>query len=440
MKKYSFIALVVLTLMSSAACVRLNLLPPEDFSDSPWAVDKTLPVPIQFGQGDIFQIESKAGDSPISTANFNGKHFAVSAVPRDPGSTGNLNMHMYRATADDLLLNSAMAINNNGQIQFVDFDNGDEPINYYYPMYKNGVDPVNYTFVAYRTTTEDVAEPKLVDAGGGNLVRYIDFDLNPEDNNADVLWAASGDPATFTHGGHDYDGFNADYARMTRLYKAGGIVNPELNFVHCASCITIKVKAEDSDKLKQLTGDVRNFTIMNLRISHFYDRARLSLPSGLLQGRGSVTSSEFLIDSSLQTDIPSVLNPAVDSTVNSIGKLTNTPLVYGEFFMVPMVNDADIDLTAEGYTTGQIKVGSGVTLSFDLLGKNAEDHPITKSVDLPFPEYASSGYGAYLPGQKYTYTITVKNPEQIVITTSVANYTDFNASGGTYLGDPEIAI
>ena len=275
MRSFSFIALAVATL-SLAACARKDILPPGDpFADKPWVIDETLPVPIRFGKGDLFQIETKGTETALTS--LAGKKVAITALTS------------FEEVRSDTLDKKTMLFN--GDIATVDadgnvsFDAG----NHYYPMPGQEDTVRNYSFYAYRITTDenttDETDDKTPVIGeSGHLNDYIDFDLNPETNNVDVLWAKAQ--------AKDYSGLQGFNAKYIRAVTAAGEAAkaefyPKFAFTHSAAAIRFKVKSDGTEKseYQQKTGDACDFTIDSITVGGIYNKVRLSLATGALTKR-----------------------------------------------------------------------------------------------------------------------------------------------------------
>ena len=508
MKKYSFIALVVLTLTSLlAACVRLDLLPPEDFSDSPWAVDKTLPVPILFGQGDIFQIETKSGDAPIINASeLEGKHFAVFSIAHDDGKSlstdiGYISDDVPSQTDNPrLLLNGAFAKSVDGKVSFRNAS--DEMVTHYYYQPGNNDTKYNYMFMAYKILAEkasytdsDLESLKVQLLDDGSRLRYgVYFDMNPEDNNVDVMYAYCPAPVDPLNG---YYGYNAEYARQARVLGVLETHQPQFAFNHLASSVHIRVKVDGADDAARLTtvssmlkkpGDANDFTISDINVKGIWSRALLSFTSQILtktttgaNGNSSVNKyyaydgdpvtpwvanspgGHYFMDSNgfvlrqtvgaetLEYDpvhdvitsngtglpmdvstpqlIPSSLggNETIEGNVDLNTESNGLEYSTG-FYIIPKRKNDSVSLSPD--PTPDYTDSTPLTIQFTMT--NQAGVPVTKSATLPWP-----AEGAYRAGYSYTYYITIKAPELIVITTSVSAYNEYT---GSYETSEEIPI
>lgn len=422
MNRYFLIALTSLT-VCVAACTQKELLPADPFADKPWMVDPTIPVPIQLGNTDVFAVETKASDLEQVTS-MDGVHFAVTAVPRSSLTSTPAEDFAAVDSEDKLPLKGVMAESTAGTIGFLTATGGTS-VNYYYPQQGSNEERTNYSFYAYRTTTEDVDEPAAWNADA--IRTYVDFTLEPQDHNVDVLYAYSGNAAPKVVDAVTYQGYNAEFIRK------GGTA-PSLAFYHKAACLKFVVVAETAGAETALAmepGDQRDFKIKDLEIVGLYESVRLNLT-----GSTATPQSENLL-TPLPESSPTDKNTPGDWKQVYKGNKTISPIVYnggngtvyGYVFIAPGKNgDFDTDPSVP-------QRACPVSIRFKTVAKDAanDDGVSTAVVDLPYPSYESSpANGAYLPGYCYTYKIKVKSPEKFVISSSVAApFTDFT---GDYLG------
>lgn len=358
MRSFSFIALAVATL-SLAACARKDILPPGDpFADKPWAIDETLPVPIRFAKGDLFGIETKGTETALTS--LAGKKVAITTLTSFAEVTS--------ATPDKkaMLFNGDIATVAAGGN--VSFDAG----NHYYPMPGQEETARNYSFYAYRITTDGTDAKPLI-GESGRLNDYIDFDLNPETNNVDVLWAKA--EATDFQG---KSGFNARYIRAVAAAGEEADYYPKFAFSHSAAAIRFKVKSDGTEQseYQQIAGDVCDFTIDYITVGGIYNNVRLSLATGALT---KANSSD--VAAAFRQSPAAAVVPAPD------------PVNFGnDLFIVPGSEPKTISVhftDKEGT--------SGATLSSNLLVPS----------------------GGYVAGTCYTYTIVIASPQQVTMTASL---------------------
>ena len=421
MKKYSFIALAIIAGILPG-CTHKELLPGGDpFNDAPWAVDRTLPVPINLGTGDIFQIETKSSESPVSNAAaLEGKHFAVTAIAKSDSDRAADFSQLTSAVADPssesrLLLNSAYAKCAGGKIAFV--DGAGNAISKYYPQPASNETHHLYSFYAYRCLpegTESYESAMQLGLVGGHLSPVINFELEPESHNVDVLWAFSGFPTTYTYSGVDYDGYNAAFARAARLGGDLADNTPSLSFSHLASCIHIKVKVAGNtaserlatlETLKKdaLLGDTSDFLIDSIRISGIEAHLSMNIQTGEL-----------------------ARNTAQESTLSTLFRIEGSQLI-------PVLNSTATDVDPVEYGTGVFILprrysDSATPLHIKFRVTDKVGNVSWKETDLPWPTAR-----VYEPGYSYTYYIVINSVESVSINASVESYTDYS---GTFEDEP----
>ena len=399
MNRYFFIALASLT-VCAAACTQKELLPADPFADAPWVFDKTLPVPIEFGSGELFSIETKASEQPIT--DLEGKHFAIVATD----AFANVTSATPLDGDDHLLLNGAMAKSVSGVAKFV--DGSDNVIKRYYPLPGGTEHPeLNYTFYAYRTTAEDTSEPALA-MNGSSLDTNIDFELNPESNNIDVLWASA---AATTYSGKA--GFNAEYMRQIKAAGEEATYQPALNFTHAASCIHIMVKSDGADAAARAataatfvqdagSGDTQSLTVSDVKISNVKTYVRLNVATGALT----------------EVDFHSPQTAATEYAIQDGSAIT------------PDSSEDGIEYGKGIYVAPGARGTSRYGISFKVTDKKGHESVMSGTLALP------SG-GSYQAGYGYKYSIVVKSVEEISIVTSISAYTDYT---GTYESGYDIVV
>lgn len=369
MRSFSFIALAVATL-SLAACARKDILPPGDpFADKPWVIDETLPVPIRFAKGDLFQIETKGTETALtSLTSLTGKKVAITALT----SFG----EVTSATPDKktMLFNGDIATVKDGNVSF---DAG----NHYYPMPGQEETARNYSFYAYRITTNGTdAKYKPALGENGRLNDYIDFDLDPETNNVDVLWAEAL--------AEDFDGKSGFNARYIRAVTAAGEAAkakfyPKFAFTHSAAAIRFMVKSDGTEQseYQQKTGDACDFTIDYITVGGIYNKVRLSLATGVLTKSSDVS---------------------------------NTFRHYPAAAIVPAPDDPDDpdDSVDFGNDLFIVPGSEPKTISVHFTDKEGTKGA-THSSNLSVPP------GGYVAGHIYTYTIVIASPQQVTMTASL---------------------
>ncbi len=368
MRSFSFIALAVATL-SLAACARKDILPPGDpFADKPWVIDETLPVPIRFGKGDLFQIETKGTETALTS--LAGKKVAITAL------TSFTEVRDSTPDKKTMLFNGDIATVAAGGN--VSFDVG----NHYYPMPGQEDTVRNYSFYAYRITTDGKDAKKPLIGKSGSLNDYIDFDLNPETNNVDVLWAKA--LAEDYSGG--LQGFNARYIRAVTAAgeAAKAKFYPKFAFTHSAAAIRFMVKSAvgtTQSDYEKADKDACDFTIDSITVGGIYNNVRLSLATGALAKADS-------------SDVAAAFRqyPAA-AVVPAPG-----PVNFGnDLFILP---GSDPKTISVHFTDKEGTPGA------------------TSSSNLSVPP------GGYVAGHIYTYTIVIASPVQMSISATLGDWTE----------------
>ncbi len=397
MKKYHFIALAVCCGFLWA-CQKDG--PTENpFADAPWAIDETLPVPIQVNAPSP-QTKSDAFDS------LDGVRLKVLAYDTANGGGLMLGKELSAIGADGA----------NANLQFYSDDYSGTVI-YYYPFTSNEQDRKNYTFFAYHAPAS--ATSGFDEVSGDYLVK---FPLNPTANE-DILVAAvaaepynlatdimdPSDASRVRYAAGSYDGFNARYQRITRLVGVDVAVahQPKLNFSHAAARIIINVKAADSNAASSFASSVRTVRLTKFLQAHAKENVCLNVSDALsIVDYANPTLAESVLTwdaSSADVATPYTLNttvaPARTPTTTAVALHADNSL-----FIVP--GNDQITIT---YETTNSTTPEGQETSVD--------------VALVVPE------DGYLPGRTYVYNLVMDSDEAVSIVTNLAAWT--NGSFGT---------
>ena len=178
MKKYSFIAIVVLAAFMAAACSRSKLSPEAD--ENAWMYDETLPVPIQLGANDIPDLVTTKALPVVSTDQLK---FKVLMMDINEG-------YVTPKVGSRILLNE-WAQGDGTNLRFLASRNG-TVVKHYYPMVPDTVSRFNYSFfAAHYPNTDDVMSQvsETVTAPG---TAYVTFPLKTgtaDHFNVDILHA-----------------------------------------------------------------------------------------------------------------------------------------------------------------------------------------------------------------------------------------------------------
>lgn len=374
MKKYHFIALAV-SCGFLWACHKDG--PTENpFADAPWAIDETLPVPIQVTARST---ETKADAITALDANTT---LQVLAYDTSRGESSLMYGQVFQAT------------NDGGTLSFGDTD-------LYYPFEEATAEAnrINYSFFAYYAPGA---------SGAFDGVDYIiSFPFNPATSNNDIL--AAGDAATdytlqATHGryteGTTYHGFNGRYARVTRL--DGNLQSPALSFTHCAARIIIKVKADpdDSEAASSFVSSGLRLRMTSLTIEGAYQNAKINLRDAL-SGTPEMT---WDTGSTVVSDgIISMLDVAPWVLPTAGGVLMHTD---NSLFIVPGDYQITVDYQRAHFTTAEA-----------LANNTPSDTPVAlPSIELTIPS------GGYLAGHTYVYNVSVLSESAASISASLVGW------------------
>ena len=414
MKKYCFIALAVSGIAALSVACSKSGLQKDPFADAPWAVDKTLPVPISFGANGLFDIATKG--APIykegEASNWNGTTLSIFGAQIDPDHP-DLTCTATQFTDPRVLLDRVSAKVDGENVVFT---SGNRVIQRYYPMVSGSTNRYNYSFVGYHAPSPT----GVGNDGDGNP--YVNFNLapSPATNNEDILWARTNAiPFTFDNGSGagevTYNGFNADYIRNAYALWIGEDAEhpndqaqyeahlPKLSFTHQAAMLRFKIKADDPRALSTFwNGGVGTGTPIlqvgnSFKVAVRQPVARLNLATGALTpANTTVVATEYdytaapvtPVDCTEGTDYGTGLfvipGTRVAGTYNERGQLTN----------------------ASEVTAPAIRFTYTNTLSDEVVSVPTEDLP---PLELKVPE------GGYVAGKIYTYYITVKSIEEILI-------------------------
>jgi len=439
MKKYSFIAIVVLA-GALAACTQKELLPLESLGPDAWIYDETLPVPIQFQSGDIAGMETKA--LPID--DIDDVQFRVLMMD-------NISTYAQPKTGDPVFLDMIWAKSTSGNVSFLDGENG-SVVHKYYPMSADTLSRYNYSFFAARYPT----------SGSSSVVNapseaYVTFPLRTGDNdiyNLDILHASASAPS-FEDGGEKYMGFNARYIRKARELGRTDFV-PALGFYHVASQIVIKVKASDATAAKSFYEDANgndsydNGETVKLKVGNFsitprYSSAKLDLLTGALTPTDAATYDGnsyafFTGEMEMPTTTPKQYPYSETDSGNSVGifiipgERTNYRLDANRYPVYYKENNQIVN-DASGYpqttdASGNPVVVTSPSVSFIIeTPLNGEQIQMTKELRAPT--------GGFLPGKVYEYTLAINSLEDVVATATISEPW---VSGTLDSGDDEIPV
>ena len=436
MKKYHFIALAVCCGFLWA-CHKDG--PTENpYADAPWAIDETLPVPIQV-------------NAPKPDALFSTKADAITSM------TGvKLNVIAYdldkevdSITDDAFLFNKILYATGGTTLQFTEADYT-TPLTYYYPN-SNGTNKTNYTFFAYNLPEGATGVTTGFETVGNRKDFVVSFPVNPTTLNTDVLVAKAqaapyvvedvhADPlnpsSDVVYPAGTYYGFNARYRRIARLKNELTAHEPLLQFSHAMAQIVIKAVAQPgaydtfwayNDPLNPDPDETWDKLTVKLEdIVQANARANVKL---------DVTKALDISDFQLPTSNELVLTwDEGSAAVTTPYVLSNTDAPAIRPCDPSLLDESDPSYNANvAATAGNLHKDSGffvvpgtdaITIHYSLVAWNSpsvSSEPDTKEATLTLPS------GGYLPGRTYTYTIKVASLEQLQVYTELASWTDGNS-------------
>jgi hypothetical protein len=450
MKKYHFIALAVCCGFLWA-CHKDG--PTENpFADAPWAIDETLPVPIQV-------------NAPQPDALFTTKADAITSMT---GVRLNVIAYDLRENVTSMahsafLFNKILYATGGTTLQFTESDYA-SPLTYYYPnsgdiekanpITNNGTDnKYNYTFFAYHLPDDATGVTTGFEEVEVNSVMrndfVVSFPVNPTTLNTDVLVAKAqaanytvdavhADPADNTsdvvYPAGTYYGFNARYRRIARLKNDLAAHEPLLQFSHAMAQIVIKAVAQpgaydtfwaynDPDDPADGTWDKLTVKLEDILQANAHANVKLDVTKALdIANYTAPTASELVL--SWDESSPEVTEPYELDTYAPAIRPCDPTLVDP--------NDPGYDVNVAALA-GNLHRDSGffvvpgtdaITIHYSLVAKNSpsvSSAPDTKEATLTVPD------GGYLPGRTYTYTIRVASLEQLQVYTELASWTDGNS-------------
>ncbi len=401
MKKYHFIALAVCCGFLWA-CQKDG--PTENpFADAPWAIDETLPVPIQVN-APTPQTKSNA------ITSLEGVRLKVLAYDTVNGGGLMLGKELCAIGADG----------ENANLQFYN-DTYTQTDTYYYPFTSTGETRKNFTFFAYHAPASAEGGFAEEDSDEGNYLEgdyVVTFPLNPTTNEDILVATATATP--YSPESHilnednsirysadsTYYGFNARYQRVTRLVSNSVMTDhqPVLNFSHAAARIIINVKAKDATAQTQFAASGRTVQLTEFLQANAREKVSLNLTNALGIANYEDPALQALVadrvlswdtnSSAITTayELSNTVAPARAPTTTAVALHTDD-----SWFIVPG-NDA-ITIT---YVTTNSTTPEG------------QETKITKPLVVP--------EDGYLPGHTYTYTLVIDSDESVTITTNLADW------------------
>ncbi len=428
MKKLSIIALVVLA-GASWAC-RKNVAEPENpYADAPWAIDESLPVPIQFGAtGNPTGISTKA----LPIENMENVRLNIIAYDLEQG--------VDELTDNAFLFNKVLPaiVDNQNKVQFTTSKTSNTVTSYYYPNTSSASTRYNYTFFAYHIPP---AAGQVIEGFEQVLTTFqpvngephfmVSFPLSVASENEDILVAYAkaddyvvdapvykdNDPANgLMYPAGTYKGYNAVYQRIARLRNELAAHQPVLQFSHCMSQIKIKARAASADAYATFhNGDEDLLTVRmdSLVQQNAYNRVVLDVTK-------CMEITDYLAPDVAVLTWDKTSQYAVERTKSYAFTKTVAPYVR------PTI--AGAELLNASYNTGIFIVpGTDAPVLSYSLKDNSPIAPVVRKATLPVPD------GGFLPGRVYTYYVDVQSIEQVSITVQVAPWTtgDFGTAGNT---------
>lgn len=376
MKKYHFIALAVCCGFLWA-CQKDG--PTENpYADAPWAIDETLPVPIQVTTQTT---ETKAN----AILSLDGVNLQVLAYDTSRGDSSLMYEQEFAATSSGDALSFT-----------------DGPLYYPFEDASAEEDRINYSFFAYHAPGA---------SGTFNGMDYnLSFPFDPVENNNDILAAA--DEADdyqlqATYGryeaGTTYSGFNGRYARVTRL--DGHLHSPALNFKHCAARIILNAKADpdDATAASSFIGSGLRLRLTSITLPGAHANAKLNLTDALTgtpamtwdSGSDEVTNGLFEMPLSAAPWTVPTAGGAVMHHDNSL-------------FIVPGNYQIRVNCQRAHFASPEDA----------LAGDASDDEEDLPTLNLTTPP------GGYLAGYTYTYNVIVLSESVVTISTSLTGWDD----------------
>lgn len=436
MKKYHFIALAVCCGFLWA-CQKDG--PTENpFADAPWAIDETLPVPIQVNAPQPDALFTTKADAIASMDNVK-----LNVIAYD------LDENVTSMAHSAFLFNKILYATGGTTLQFT-ADDYTTPLTYYYPN-SSGPDKTNYTFFAYHLpdgATEEEVTTGFEEVEVNSVTRndfVVSFPVNPTTLNTDVL-VAKAQAAAYTvtdvladpndansevvYPADTYYGFNARYRRIARLKNELAAHEPLLQFSHAMAQIVIKAVAQPgaydtfwayNDPDDHAAGTWDKLTVKLEDIAQANARAKVKL---------DVTKAIDITDFSAPEEDELVLTWDEESAAVTAYTLDEIVAPAIRPCDPALLDDSDPSYDPEA---GNLHTDSGffvvpgtdaITIHYSLVAKNSpsvSSAPDIKEATLTVPD------GGYLPGRTYTYTIRVASLEQLQVYTVLASWTDGNS-------------
>lgn len=376
MKKFSRIQILIAAMALAIGCSKgLHV-----DKDDAWVHDESLPVPVMFSSPQV-DVVTKSSFGPLD--NLNGLTIGILGLETTTATDW--------SQSPDLLFDEQKELAIDGSLKF------DPPK--YYPMSNTG----DYSFYAYYCRDN---EAKLSDDGSEYVVSctYVGY--------KDLLWGYA------ESGGYDeIKGYNAKYIRAITKAKESGILTeseyeeklPKLEFYHTLTALAFKVRAEDGVTEENAS----KIVIDSLRINDVHRNVEMVVAQ---KGRTSSNTTYKdvirLPSVSKQESIYLRKDPSETSSgtrvLNQVITLTEESLGYGL-----MVYAKDIP-SFEG-------------MLFLTIGGSQK-----ASINLEFKAPADG----FQPGIKYTYTILIKDAQELTISTNLNGWVDYDGSEDSFTLDP----
>lgn len=380
MKKFSRIQILIAAMALAIGCSKgLHV-----DKDDAWVHDESLPVPVMFASPQVDVVTKSAFLGPLNDLN----NLTI----------GILGLETTKATdwsqSPDLLFDEQKTLANDGSLVF------DPPK--YYPMSNTG----DYSFYAYYCRGK---KAELSDDGSEYVVScdFVGY--------TDLLWGYA-ESGGYNVNGHNVKGYNAKYIRAITKELTGSAYEeklPKLEFYHTLTALAFKVRAEGEGNFENI--QVHKLTLKNVDRNVemvVADKKRTSTPS---------TSDTY-------KDV--IRLPSEDKQL--IGNIDLRKDANGDTDVGTNVLDQEITSTAKSLGYGFMVYAKDRTLFEGELLVKIDGKVQNDTIDLKF----EAPSGVFQPGIKYTYTILIKDAQELTISTHLNGWIDYDGSEDSLTLDP----
>lgn len=376
MKKFRHILMFVATVVMATCCSKG--LGKDDIVDpDAWIDDETLPVPVMFASPQV-DVVTKAGKFS-QIGSLNDLTIGVICVGDQTD---------WSDTQNGTVFNLSETLTSEGNLEFSKTQ--------YYPMSSQD----NYSFYAYRY------------GGSGRAILNAAkdaYEISSQSNvgYVDILWAkAVANPY------NSREGFNAAYSRaLAKDLKSGKIEDeedynsylPKLDFKHALSCIDVKIKYDNEDEISE-PATMENITVYRFYFTNVYTNIKLTVAKNGMELDDVVSLND--------NAEPGELHFRTGHSDTSPGAMNlNQPITT--------------DATSLGYPI-LVYAGANNDGFEGVLELNVNGVTATIS-NLKFPAPSGEDHKGYKPNTKYSYTILIKDPQEIkIVKTSLEDFVEYD--------------